>query len=1359
MNPGTSVVASYVPAVVAEIVSGAEAGPPWGRMIEGTLVMADVSGFTAMSERLAQAGHEGAERLTGIINHFFEGKLETARSYGGDVLMFGGDAILLLFRGDRHAERAVSAAWKMLQETRNMPGVKLPGGNIKLSMSVGAHSGPSLLAAAGLPEERMQLFAIGDTAAETAAAEAQADRGQLVVTTATAALLPAGWHLEEESGRMRVTSGRPLSPERETGAGGRDEGAGRPEASAERLLAFAPPPVRDAYLAGASPEVMLPEHRRVSVVFVRVLGLNRMLREAGVSPVLAELQRTAAEVVGLAAKHRGFLVSTDMDTKGLKLILAFGAPVAHEFSAVNAARFAMELRECHAAPSDLEYQIGVAGGRVFAGDLGPVWRRQYTVMGDEVNLAARLMASSDPGTVLAPSAWAEQSGGDLCVEQRAPIRVKGKADEIPICVLRSEDRETAGPVTRRRTPLLGRGPELEMFQRMWAEARAGAGRALAVSGDAGVGKSRFVDEAIAKVCRPAEPAEGPRSARGTEAPGTQGPQPAPQVIRAHCQEHLQGVPFAPWIEVLTSVMGLGPGQDAGERTAAAGAALERLAPGMAEFGSLLNPLLGVAFPMAEVVSSLDVQSRRQRLVDLMVRAIAGSCPPGGSILFIDDLHWADDSSLDVALELAASLPGRPMLLLLSHRPADRLARLIEGATALALRELTFEDSVEFVRTVLEAPDLPEAIVAAIHAKTRGNPLFLEEVAYSLRAPGVLERILDASSISQAAELAALAVPDRVQGLLMSRVDAAPPVERSLLKLAAVIGQEFAMGTLEALAAQMDPSLAVGRTLASLLQAAMIVRSPGDSYRFQHTLLQEVTYESLPFQRRREIHAQVAAVLERAGEHPDHGVLVHHYRHAGDSEQTRTHAVRASETSQAVYAFQEAADYLKIALETAQASTPEHASLRSRLEELTADCLESLGRHDEAVDFYVRARRRWESPLCRAAAPSALATIAPVTDPEARESDLCWKVARCVEREHKGYRRALRWLQAAEESLPPGRDELASRLQVTRGVIFFRLGDLQRSLASCEQGLALAGRGEKGTRAYALSMLAQPLIGLSLFDRAVDVIKESVALYEEVGDLAGQAAGHGNLAACYQYLGDPRLSLHHHELSLELYHRLSYRTGESIGHNNIAEVLLQLGRTEEAIGHLQQVVDRWEERKTPPALVGFVLVNMSKALLRGQAFAEAEAALDQGSKILSDIGAEGLLMEADLQRARLLLAQGRPGESEAACRKLLETARNSGARLTEAQALCLAGSARSEVGDRQTARELLQEAVWLAAELGAEYEKALALVALAKAMAGSPGQSETAAGEPLEEAIGLFEKMGAEHDLREARSYRDSSAGC
>ena len=1062
---------------------------------------------------------------------------------------------------------------------------------------------------------------------------------------------------------------------------------------------------------------------------------------------MSELQRHVSGVVDLAAKHRGFLVSTDIDPRGFKLILTFGAPAAHEFAAANAARFVIELQQLVRAGSGrLTQRIGLNGGHVFAGDVGPPWRRQYTVMGDEVNLTARLMSSAEPGTALAARSWAGQAGSQFCVGERSPVRVKGKSQPIPVCVLEAERSEETAP-GRWTTPLFGRERELDLFHRLGREVCRGHGETLLVTGEAGVGKSRFLDEAV----RAAAPDAG--------------------LLRTSCQEHLQGIPFAPWIDLLSRLLGMDGKESADARTTAAASALDRLAPEMAEFASLLNPLLSLGFPPSEVVSSLDVQSRRERLFDLVSRLVVASCAPRGQVLLMEDVHWADDSTLALLGHLAESVGTARLLVLVSCRDPDGPSELASSAESLALAELTREDSLGLIRSSLEAPDLPEAVADAVHAKTRGNPLFLEEVVHSLRAPGVLERILGASSVAQAAELAALAIPDRVQGLLMSRLDALPADQREVLKVAAVVGREFEPSVLRGLGSLPVPAPVLEQVLASLDRASLIAAigpraaaggALGDGaaggrpfFTFRHALLQEVVYDSLPYARRREIHGEVAAVLEVASERPDHGLLVHHYRQAGDKERLRINAARAAESSQDVYAFREAVDYLGIALETVQASTAPQASLRSRFEELTGDCLESIARHDEAVESYVRARRRWASPSVRAAAPATLAEIAPLSDPEARASDLCRKIGMSIERQHRDYRRALRWLEKAEEVLPRGRTALASRLQVTRGVIFFRLGRFEEALAYGERGLALARKdGDDALQAYALAMLVSPLIGLGLLQRSIEASLEAVTLYERAGDLAGQASSHGNLAVCYLHIGNLRESLVHHEISLELNRRLSYHTGVSIAQNNLAEVLLLLGQTAQAIEHLEQVVDRWEERKMPPALVGLAFVYLSKALLRQREVVEARRALEQGRPLLVRAQARGLLIEADLQEVKLLLSEGRFDEARNACREVVGGAREAGAKVSEAHGLSLLGRLELTCRNLAAAEEHLRCSIGLAGEIGADYERGLALLTLSELHAIESSAESKSLAAPLAQAIALFQGMGAEHDLTRACELRD-----
>ncbi|HJW76161.1 MAG TPA: adenylate/guanylate cyclase domain-containing protein, partial [Thermoleophilia bacterium] len=1325
---------------------------PWWEKVDGTLVMADLSGFTALSERLARLGDEGAERLTGVINSFFEKMLKTTSRFGGDTLTFGGDAILLLFDGPAHATRAVAASLAMLKEVDRSAAVDAGGGRVRIGMSVGAHSGPFLLAATGLAKERAHLFVVGRGAEATALAEAQAQQGQLAVTLATRRLLPEDstvaaigdhWRVDglASSDVPRVTLARPPLADRQLRElapflppYARTSGLARKERRAGSLVTTA----REEPGQGGR---HAPEHRRAVIVFVNILGLTEVLERAGADTAVEQLQTYSAMLTRLAALHKGFVVSSDIATQGCKLIIAFGAPVAHEYAPANAARFVLGLKEgLRESGLDVEHRIGLNGGHVFAGEVGPSFRRQYTVMGDAVNLAARLMSAAKPGEALISRKLLDYVTPDLCARELPPIKVKGKERPVAVCALEGDRRTTpqggalrevrGGAPGRSEGRLFGRRLELDMVAQSLGQVRRGVGHTFLIEGDAGVGKTRLLDEALSGVSADE------------------------RVTRAACFEHLRAAPFTPWIEVLDAILGTSRGESTKRRTEKARAYLKAHAPDLVELGSLLNPLLNLSLPQGHVVGSLDVGARRQKLFGLIARILVEASADRCHVVSVEDLHWMDESSLAFVRYLAEHIVGTRVLLLLTTRPAVEPVDLGEGeATRTVLEELAESEALAMVREALGVADLPAEIGEAIFAKTKGNPLFLEEVVHSLRARGVLERILSQSSVARAAEMAALDIPDRVQGLLMSRIDRLPPDTREVLKAGSVVGRSFDEALLTGIHDDLLRQVALDRAFDELTGAALVVRDDQrgrSTVTFRHALVQDVAYESLPFARRRELHGRVARYLESVQTSPDHGVLVHHYRQAGVGDKTRIHAVRASESSIAVYANREAVDYLALALDTAQGRTPPDACLRSRLEELTGDCLETLARHDEAVGRYVRARRLWRSPLVRQVSSDALREVAPIDDVDARDGALCWKIAVSVERGRSAYGRALHWLDKAAAALPPDRKGLAARILIAKSIMRSRQGRFAVALIDGEEGLRLAREdGDPELQAYALAMLIHPTYGLGLLERAIEANAEAAALYEQVGDLAGQGKCHGNIASCYQLTGDLRAALEHHELALALHARLGYTSGVAVTHGNLGELLLQMGDTDEALRHLREAVSLRADQGVPPSLTGWAFVFLARALLRRGDLPGAEQALAEGRGILLGIHARAYLLDAGVADAELRLARGDLKGAEEAAYLVLSGAHAMEAHICEAQALCLLGHVYLAEKNAELAAGHLLSSVALAERSGSDYERARALAALAEARSLRGDADESGVGE-LREAIDLFKRMGARHDLEKAR---------
>ncbi|MEI6727702.1 MAG: hypothetical protein WCN81_15960, partial [Actinomycetes bacterium] len=505
--------------------------------------------------------------------------------------------------------------------------------------------------------------------------------------------------------------------------------------------------------------------------------------------------------------------------------------------------------------------------------------------------------------------------------------------------------------------------------------------------------------------------------------------------------------------------------------------------------------------------------------------------------------------------------------------------------------------------------------------------------------------------------------------------------------------------------------------------------------------------------RRELHRLVGGYLEATQPQPDHGLLVHHYRHAGEVEKTRLHAVRASESSVAAYAGLEAIDYLAVALGTTKGRNSADACVRSRLEELTGDSCEALGRGDDAIAFYKRARRRWRSPNVRRAATSALKDLAPLADGDARDGLLCWKIAHSLERGHSAYRRALDWLDTGAAALPAGSEGTAARMLVSRSGLLSRLGRFREAAEAGEQGLALARQaGDPAQLAYALTMLGTAMDGLGLLERAIACHTEAIAHYDQIGDLWGLAMGHLNLSASFQLAGDLRASLVHDETALALFARIGNFGGVVIQHLNVGVVLLEMGEVGPALEHLREAISLRDRQGVNPLVTGSALIFLGRALLWSDDLPGAQRALDEGRAILEHIDAQGALLDAGIIQAELCLALGDLDGAERASANALKSAKSMDAELGQAQALCALGSVRLARGDPVGATARLEACVSLAEKSGSDYERAKALVVLAEAQSAcAPDDVECIA--TFDEAIRILAKVGARHDLDKAVALR------
>ena len=440
--------------------------------LEGTIAFIDISGFTKLSERLARLGQAGAEELTATIDTCFVALLDLAVANGGRLLKFGGDALLVYFSGAEHAARACNAAIAMRRALRVVGRLIVLGQKVSLRMSVGVHSGEFNFFLVG--ESHREFIVTGPGASAVVAMEAAADAGEIVVSAATAAALRPGL-IGRAKGPGHLLLRAPSLQELPF--------LEFEQVDAEVDLRLGIP----VGLRGALITRTEPEHRRVTIAFIHYDGTDRLISEQGPEEAARQLDVLVTHVQGAADRQGVTFLATDADRDGGKIILTAGAPSS---SGDDEHRMLLAIREIMDAENPLPIRIGVNQGSVFVGEVGPHYRRTFTVMGDAVNLAARLMAKSEPGEILTTPDLLARSRTGFESAELEPFFVKGKAKPVRAVRIGAMTRGAAAG-TDDELPFVGRRRELQQLEDVAAQAAAGHGALVEIVGATGVGKSRL----------------------------------------------------------------------------------------------------------------------------------------------------------------------------------------------------------------------------------------------------------------------------------------------------------------------------------------------------------------------------------------------------------------------------------------------------------------------------------------------------------------------------------------------------------------------------------------------------------------------------------------------------------------------------------------------------------------------------------------------------------------------------------------------------------------------------------------------------------------------------------------------------
>lgn len=965
------------------------------------------------------------------------------------------------------------------------------------------------------------------------------------------------------------------------------------------------------------------ERKNVTVLFADISGFTAMSEKLDPEDVTTIMNGCLKMMADTVVHFEGYVDKFIGDC----VMAIFGAPITHENDPELAIRAALEMKRQiedynKNLPVRLEkplaLHIGINSGVVIAGGVGSDQKMQYTVMGDTVNLASRLESIAGSGEVFVSGYTYNLTRKLFEFNPHEPIKVKGKKD--PVAVYEVVKAKANTGETRRAAasaiPLVGRDQEISILRKCAEQLLAGHGQNVFLVSDPGVGKSRIQIELKNRF-------------KDGEV----------QSIEGVCRSFSQNTSYSVFSEIFRSLLDI----DSEDLQAAMAEKIARnlplllnLAPeslpseakeAIVFIGAMLGVRLGDEWDVPiDQMDGQEVKLATFRSISWFFSQMAQVKP---LMLTLENLHHADNTSVELIAYLFDVFKARPIMLLLLMRPnrehaSSKLPLIARKAhedhtTVITVERLTAAECDQFVSYLIGTEKVPDALLQLVRSRADGNPLFMEEIVRGLLEGGVVRRNED-GTVEVVENLANVAIPSSIQGMIIARIDRLQPGLKDILQTAAVVGPVFKQALMERLIKVRD----LEDRLNQLIEMGMIFESssfPEIDYSFRNVLIQEAVYSTLLLKKRKELHAVVAREIEalypnRLDDHVE--VLAEHYRQAENSDKCYHYLVRSGLKTKQAYSNQDAANYLRQAIEIGRDLDAADPPLETAYIALS-DALEMMGDLDGATEAWRAVTALMSDDRQKA---NALRNIGRI---EEKRGD--------PEKASAVYDEAAALLTAHPDSIEAG------QLYLNQSWVLNRLKDYDAAIAKASAAMEIFEASQATEDiSRACNNLAVIHEHQGDLEKALAFNQRSLALAEEAGErrLAGNA--YLSLGFLHGKRGEPETALDYFDQAFETMYRIGNRIGAGTAMLSKGQGYLELGRLDEAETALLHALRIHRELNLRRRLGRNQLALADVYIAKG-AFEKAAQQLDAVEAISKEQERAADLAAATETRARLLLAQG------------------------------------------------------------------------------------------------------------------------
>lgn len=806
---------------------------------DGFILFCDIAGFTPLTERLSKVGKEGAERLTIILNDYFTEMINEVYKFGGDLVRFGGDAMTIFFDKNRD-EESLWCAKSMMKKMEIFKEIKAFDETFSLKMKIGVAFGKVIFGILGRNSKTFDYYCAGRPLDDSAEAEHIAGSGEIVIHPSSRNFFKEG-EIEGEFLKIRDFSFREI---REI-----EKEHSLRESTENYLNEFLP-----QYLAERAGEGVLGEHRNTTVIFLGISGLKIMgENHSDYSDFHEKINEFYDFLYGKVSDYGGIINKIDIGDKGMKAIILFGSPFAIENKEEMAIRCAIDiLRICSDKP--LSFKTGITSSYLFSGAVGSHLRREFTVMGDGINTAARFMQKADINTIIVDKETYLKTQEAIEYKILQPIMLKGKAHEIEVFeVVRIKSEELSKEILKfiERDDILR---ELKNFLMTPREP-------ILLTGEAGLGKTSLIEWLRVE-------------AQILNIPTT-------RIFLAPYHKTRWYSIFRGPIRSIIGAQRLDPEEKVKELL------INYLSDlGYIQYWTLLAPILGVTAEESEELKILTPKDKKE-LIFAIIEKIVENSPE--RLMLIDNLEYCDNLSLELLTFILRGYKNRNFKILATCRKIfPEIERVKNFLKIIELKPLSLDGIEAFVKNELKISEISKEVQNFLYSKSSGNPKLLKAFLDSLIKEQIVIEKEDRYFINED-RLFKTPFPEKVEDLYLQKVDKLSREERELVQISSILGYSVSLNLLSSVLKKEPDKLK--EIFESLVDKDIFIYDSWGKrpyYKFKDSLLRDSVYNSLSYVLKKEIHLKCAQFLEEycRENRSIYNIIAEHYNGAALKEKAK-----------------------------------------------------------------------------------------------------------------------------------------------------------------------------------------------------------------------------------------------------------------------------------------------------------------------------------------------------------------------------------------------------------------------------------------------------------------------------------------